>query len=210
LGHLAPGMLTTVLSGQDAGNRATQLVIGVGTGMNAAPVFDTPSGRIVPPAETGHVSLPMHSERDFSLGRFVEHEHGFASVEEVLSGRGLELVYRWLGHEVGDPRRLSSSEIMAALQSGSDPRAAEAVGVFVRCLGTVAGNLALAMLPFGGIYLIGGMVRAMVPFMGAFGFGDAFRAKGRFSGFMDAFPIYVVEDDFAALTGCAAYLAGHD
>ena len=40
----------------------------------------------------------------------------------------------------------------------------------------------------------------------ALGFSDAFRDKGRFSGFMKNFPVYVVEDDYAALTGMAAHL----
>jgi len=35
----------------------------------------------------------------------------------------------------------------------------------------------------------------------------ALRDKGRFAEFLKAFPVWVVEDDFAALTGCAVYLA---
>ena len=34
-----------------------------------------------------------------------------------------------------------------------------------------------------------------------------FRDKGRFAEFMENFSVTVVEDDFAALTGCAAHLA---
>ncbi|HHS94429.1 MAG TPA: glucokinase, partial [Rhodobacterales bacterium] len=36
---------------------------------------------------------------------------------------------------------------------------------------------------------------------------EAMRDKGRFSGFMKNFPVFVIEDDFAALTGCAHHLA---
>ena len=39
------------------------------------------------------------------------------------------------------------------------------------------------------------------------GFAAAFRDKGRFAEFMESFQITLVEDDYAALTGCAAYLA---
>jgi glucokinase len=35
-----------------------------------------------------------------------------------------------------------------------------------------------------------------------------FRDKGRFAEFMGNFSVEIVEDDYAALTGCAAYLAG--
>ena len=66
---------------------------------------------------------------------------------------------------------------------------------------------ALIHLPFGGLYLIGGVARAMTPYMQEFGLTEAFRDKGRFGEFMHSFSLHVVEDDFAALTGCAAYLA---
>jgi glucokinase len=42
--------------------------------------------------------------------------------------------------------------------------------------------------------------------MQQFGFAEAFRDKGRFAGFMANFGVGVIEDDYAALTGCAAYL----
>jgi len=64
----------------------------------------------------------------------------------------------------------------------------------------------LIQLPFGGVYLVGGVARAFAPFLNDYGFGDAFRDKGRFAGFMNNFPVHVVEDDYAALTGSAAHL----
>jgi glucokinase len=197
-------------AGIDAGK--TRLVIGAGTGFNVAVVYETPSGRLVPPAEAGHVSLPIRGDADVRLCRFLEREvpeaAGFGSVEEVLSGRGLEHVYRWLGVEAGDDRTRAAADIMAALKDGSDPRAKATAEVYVRMLGNVAGNLALTVLPYGGIYFIGGVVRAMTPWLMEFGFGAAFRDKGRFAGFMDQFPVSVIEDDYAALTGCASFLEG--
>ena len=77
---------------------------------------------------------------------------------------------------------------------------------FVRVLGTVAGNLALMYLPFGGIHLAGGVARRFGPWLGRMGFEEAFCAKGRFSDFMLQFPVAVINDDYSALTGCAAHL----
>lgn len=212
LADLAPGALRPVLAGARPAPGATRLVIGAGTGFNAAAVFETASGRLVPPAEAGHVTLPMRGGDDLRLGRWLEREvgvaQGFASVEEVLSGRGLEHVYRWLGAEAGDPAQKPAQEIMAALAKGGDARAEATARVYVRTLGNVAGDLALTLLPYGGVYFIGGVVRAMQPFLGRFGFAQAFRDKGRFGEFMAQFPVWVVEDDYAALTGCASYLAG--
>ena len=95
---------------------------------------------------------------------------------------------------------------MAACANDSDPTATEAARVFTRILGTVCGNLSLIQLPFGGVYLVGGVARAFAPYLAQFGFAEAFRDKGRFAGFMGNFTVSVIEDDYAALTGSAAHL----
>ncbi|GKY87693.1 glucokinase [Sinisalibacter aestuarii] len=207
LGHLAPEALTTILDGPDAGPQAAKLVIGLGTGFNCAPVYETPGGRYVPPAEAGHANLPIRTEAELELCRELENVHGFPSVEEVLSGRGLVHTYAWLARRAGNPREVTSAGIFAAAESGSDPVAEETLRLFVKMFGTVTGNLSLIHLPFGGIFLIGGMARAVTPWLGPLGYGEAMRDKGRFSGFMKNFPVYVIEDDYAALTGCAHHLA---
>lgn len=207
IGRLAPENINTVVPGPAATDHSASLVIGVGTGFNAAPVYDTETGRYVPPSEAGHANLPIRTEAELRLCNYVETAHGFPAVEDVLSGRGLERVYRWLASEAGAPAEKTAAEIMAACDRGDDEIARDAVAVFVRILGTVAGNLALIHLPFGGVYLVGGVSRAMTPYFATFGFGDAFRDKGRFAGFMQNFAIHVVEDDYAALTGLAAHLS---
>ncbi|CTQ50670.1 glucokinase [Jannaschia donghaensis] len=204
LGHIADDKCQTVVDAPQHAD-AARLVIGVGTGFNAAPVHQTPNGRYVPPSESGHANLPIRTEAELSLCNFVSTAHGFPAVEDVLSGRGLEQVYRWLSSEAGDPADLRAAEIMG--QIASNPRAQAAVQQFIRILGTVAGNLALIHLPLGGVYLVGGVARAMGPHLQAMDFQGAFRDKGRFAGFMGNFPVYLVDDDFAALAGGAAHLA---
>ncbi|RVT84386.1 glucokinase [Rhodobacteraceae bacterium CCMM004] len=205
LGHIAESNLKTVIAGTvPLSPNPTRLVIGVGTGFNAAPVYDLPAGRAVTPSEAGHANMPIRTEADLRLCKFVETAHGFPAVEDVLSGRGLVRIHRWISHEAGAPTELSGADIIAAIDD--DAVAAQAVATFIRILGTEAGNLALIHLPFGGIYLAGGMARAVAPFFSRFGFEAAFRDKGRFSGFMQGFSVSVIEDDYAALTGCACAL----
>ena len=208
LGHVDPANTRVLIPFAAASPRAAKLVVNVGTGFNIAQVFDEGAKRLVPPAEAGHVTLPVRNETDLRLARFVGATHGFASVEEVLSGRGIVQVFDWLGQEEGDPTPASSAEIMAAVMQGGESRATRAAQVFVRVLGAVSGDLALTTLPFGGVWLVGGLARAFAPHLDAMGFVEAFRDKGRFSGFMDQFGVGVVEDDNAALTGCASHLAG--
>ena len=204
---IAPENLREIITAPKAGPQAARLVIGVGTGFNAAPVYSTPSGKLVTPSEAGHANMPIRTEAELRLCQFVETAHGFPAVEDVLSGRGLERIYAWASHEAGSPAEAHAADIMAACEAGTDPLAAEAAQVFVRMLGTVAGNLALIHLPFGGIYLAGGVARAFAPHLDRFGFADSFRDKGRFAGFMQNFGVSVIEDDFAALAGCASHLA---
>ena len=188
----------------DPGPMAPRLVMNVGTGFNAVPVHPLAQGNLVPASECGHVSLPVHGADDLSLMAFVTSAHGFPSVEDVLSGRGLERVDHWAAGGQGPER--AAAQIMAAILAGNDARAAKAGAMFVRIMGAVAGNLALTHLPFGGIYLIGGVAKRFAPLLADLGFGRAFHDKGRFSEFMEAFPVWSVEDEHAALQGCAVHL----
>ncbi|MEM7470177.1 MAG: ROK family protein [Pseudomonadota bacterium] len=206
IGHLGEGSVRTLVSGQEAGENATKLVIGVGTGFNIAPVFETAAGRHVPASEAGHANLPIRTAEELALMRFFETSHGFPAVEDMLSGRGLERVYLWLSEQAGTRTEAPAAQIMRAFEDGTDPVAQQAAEMFVRMLGTVSGNLSLIQLPFGGVYFAGGVARAFAPHFDALGFLHAFRDKGRFAGFMQNFSVHVIEDDYAALTGCATYL----
>ena len=205
LGHLGPQALAEVLPGAPARPGSSALVIGVGTGFNAAPVHETPAGRIVAASECGHVTLPTVTDEDIRLMRFVEAAHGFAAVEDVLSGRGLERVHAFAASEAGQPETISAAEVMAGITART-PLGCATARIFVRHLGAVVGDLALVHLPFGGIHLCGGVARAFRPLLQDFGFAEALRAKGRFSDFLADFKVAVIEDDYAALVGCAAYL----
>ncbi len=206
LGNLDTAKIRILAPFSTENAHAAKLVIGIGTGFNAAPVFDTTAGRFVPPSESGHVNLPIRDAADLAMGLFVAAAKGCPSVEDVLSGRGLEAVYRWLASQVGGAPDRSAHDIMACVASGKDPLAVNAARIQTRMLAAVAGNLALIQLPFGGIYLVGGVARSLAPYLDGFGFSAAFRDKGRFSDFMDNFGVGVIEDDYAALTGCAVHL----
>ena len=209
LGHIAPEYLRPIIEGQTVPN-SSMLVVGLGTGVNAAPVHNTPWGRVVPPSECGHASMPIRDARDLALAQFIAtygaHAHGFAGAEDALAGRGLEHVYAFVASEAGTPVARSSAEIIAALTAG-EPLATEAAKLYVHILGATLGDLALTHLPYGGIFLIGGMARALTPYLAPMGLAKALCDKGRFHDFLQSFPVWVVEDDYAALTGCAAYLA---
>ncbi len=206
LGRLDRDHLRTVVAGSGDASPGTRLVVGIGTGFNASPVHTSGSALLVPPSEAGHANLPVSGGEDLELWKFIDDKLGFPSVEDVLSGRGLENIYLWRMAVSGRQGQKSAADIVAQCRSGSDPCAAKTVAAFTRFLGTVCGNLSLIHLPFGGVYLVGGVARAVGPHLSEFGFAEAYRDKGRFSEFMGSFAVHVVEDDYAALVGLAAFL----
>lgn len=210
LGHIASDNLRMVIEGPAQPGRS-MLVVGLGTGVNAAPVHQTAMGRVVPPSECGHVNMPARGAEGLRLQRFIEALLGqrgevpHAGVEEVLSGRGLANLYAFAAAEAGQTSSLDSAAVLGALDAG-DPLAAEAARLYVYLLGQMLADLALIHLPFGGIFLIGGMARALTPSFARFSLTGAFREPRRVPLLTRDFSVTVVEDDFAALTGCAAYL----
>lgn len=211
LGHVEGARIRTVVDGP-VQEGAPMLVVGLGTGVNAAPVHGAGAARVVLPSECGHVTLPVTCEDDFALGRFIEalpSEPGRtrrASVEEALSGRGLAHIHQFLAQRAGVPALGDSHAIMHAVAVG-DALARAAVAMQIRLLGQVLGDLALIHMPYGGIFLIGGMSRALAPFATEFDLAATFRAKRWIDLLEHAFRVSVIEDDNAALLGCAVRAA---
>ncbi len=178
---------------------ATKLVVGAGTGFNAAAVHHLEGRSFVTASESGHIHLPQHGETEQALASHLAQQHGIASVEEVLSGRGLAALHHWRCGEQIAPGALIDR--MAA-----DDQARQTAALYAQIMGRVLASLALIHLPYGGIYLIGGVARAMAPHLTALGMAESFAEMGRMSAEMAAFSVHLVTDDYAALTGCAAYL----
>jgi glucokinase len=211
LGHIPAANLRRIVDGP-APAAGSMLVVGLGTGVNAAPVHGQGAARVVPPSECGHVNMPVRSEEDFRLLRFVEGllslrgEVAHCGVEEVLAGRGLGNLHAFAAAEAGRTGAAQSAEVLRLLEA-QDPVAQHAARLYTRILGQMLADLALIHLPYGGIYLIGGMARAMTPHFARFGLDTTFREMRRVDLLTTDFSITVVEDDFAALTGCAAWLS---
>lgn len=205
LDHLSSGAVTPLISGKRNEPEGNRLVVGLGTGLNIAPVLRTGVGTMVTPSETGHITLPVLNARHFDLAQHLSRTYDRAPVEEALSGRGLAAVHGWnTGQSASD---IAPADVIAAAQNGHDAKARDSVAVFVELLGTVVGDLALVQLPYGGIYFIGGVARALTPFLSDQAFADAFHAKGRFSYMLQDFNVSLVDDDFAALAGLAGHMA---
>ncbi len=196
LDHLPPEALQPILPAP-AGNQETRLVIGLGTGFNTCPVVRTDSGALALPAESGQCDLPLHTLDELPPA-LREHARP-PRIEDLLSGPGLARAHAAIA---GLSTPLPPAAVTRAAQAG-DPDARETLRLFVRLLARVSANLALAHLPFGGIFLTGGVARAIGPFLGPMGYEMAFVARGNSGPLMRDFPVFLILDDFAALRGAA-------
>ncbi|MGK7872634.1 MAG: glucokinase [Xenococcaceae cyanobacterium] len=79
--------------------------------------------------------------------------------------------------------------------------------MFVEIYGAVTGNLALQFLPYGGLYIAGGIAPQILPLILERSFLQAFHQKGRMSKLLEKIPVYVVKDLEVGLIGAARYAA---
>ncbi|WP_135506066.1 glucokinase [Roseovarius aestuariivivens] len=192
LDDLAPEALHPLITGT-ADPDGPRLVLGLGTGCNVAVAHRTAAGLLVPPSESGHTTLP--DAPDFrALYDDLRSGHPHLPIEAALSGPGLFNLHR---HLTGDT--LTPQQIIAAAPP-------ETLQAFTHLLGLVAGNLCLAHMATGGLFLIGGTARAIAPHIGQ-GFRDSFTARGPYTPILRALPVTLVTDDTAALAGLNRCLA---
>lgn len=183
--------------------KAASLVVNIGTGLNAAQVFHLDGRTLVPPAEAGHIVLAAVTDQERAFVDWLARDHAEPGMEDALSGRGFARIYEWLAFQENAPAK-SPAQIMQGAKT--DPIADKAIRMFCTFMGRYAGDLALITLPAGGVFLCGGVAGHFAPYLKTHGFVEAFMAKGRFSDFMEQFPVALMADDYAALTGCAAHL----
>ena len=190
-----------------------RLVIGAGTGLGIAYAVHCDGRYRVVASEGGHAGFAPGNARQRWLADALRGDAERLEAEHVVCGAGLERIYRALRAEA--PAR-ETPPLRAALErgngpaaishaalAGSDALASEALDLFVDCYGSVAGDHALAVLPYGGVYVVGGIAAKILPRLEAGGFVRAFTAKGNFAQLAGTFPIAVVTNERLGLVGAA-------
>lgn len=189
-------------------------ILAPGTGLGAALALQR-DGAIIPVAtEAGHSDFAPIDEESLSLWRFVARREGRVSLEMILSGQGLVRLYQWRRHEgdvhpdPGTGERIAACDDPAACISelalaGDDPVCVKTLTCFVRCLGAVAGNLALTGLTRGGLYLAGGIAPKIRAALGDGTFEAAFLDKAPFGPLLETIPVHVILTESAPLLGAA-------
>ena len=175
-------------------------VLGPGTGLGVCTVVPVGDSYQVLAGEGGHVDFAPVDALDIRVLEKLSQAFGRVSIERVLSGSGIENIYRALEDDAPGTC-LEAADISAAAVAGSDPRAQAALALFCRTLGSVAGNLALTLGAGGGVYIAGGIVPRFIDFFLASGFIERFFAKGRFETYLSDIPVRVVVKPDLGLAG---------
>lgn len=180
------------------------LVIGPGTGLGAAVRLRNPQGVRVLATEAGQMDLAPYTARERAVLGQLAPEGGYVPYERVLSGPGLRTLYSSLCVLNGRPERCATQEsVTAAACAGSDPEAVETVEIFCAVLGGFVGNLAMAYMASGGVYLAGGVLPEIRQLLQRSRFADRFLDKGGMREFLQRVPVRLIEHGRHGVLGAA-------
>lgn len=192
-------------------------VLGAGTGLGQAVLVPTADGPRMLASEGGHTDFAPRSALEVKLLEFLWRRHPRVSVERVVSGLALPSLLDFvrdagIASPLADTLLALETEDPGAVigergQAGSDPACAAALDIFVRAYGAEAGNLALKVLPTGGLFVAGGIAPRLLPSLTDGRFLSALLNKGRMRSVLEAVPVDIVLVPEVGLWGAARMAA---
>lgn len=201
-------------------------VIGAGTGLGQGFLIHQGDNYQVFGSEGGHADFAPRAELEFQLLKYLLDKHDIqrVSVERVVSGMGILAIYQFLRDrsyaketpEIGEvvkawEQQAGRSEktvdpaaaISTAAIEKSDRLSEQTMQIFVESYGAEAGNLALKLLPYGGLYVAGGIAAKNLPLMQEGSFLRSFTSKGRMRAILEDVPVHIVLNPQVGLIGAA-------
>lgn len=212
---LDPQRDLVVLSEGERDPQGPFAVVAAGTGLGEGIGVPTARGLRVLPSEGGHTDLAPRNEEEIELLRFMFKRHpARVSSERVLSGPGLVAVFDFVVTQgLASPKPETRAEMQATDpaavigrlgSSGEDPACERALSLFVSLYGSEAGNLALKVLPTGGLFIGGGIAPKILERLRRGDFMQALQTKGRMSDVLRTIPVSVVTSKDVAVIGARA------
>lgn len=223
--------LETLQAGQIQGN-APIGIIGAGTGLGEGFLVPQASGYEVFTTEGGHTDFAPRSEREFQLLEYLQNKLNLnhVSVERVVSGQGIVAIYQFLRDrafasespqvaevvrrweqqpEHSEKKKDPAATISQAAWEESDRLSEMTMQMFIEAYAAESGNLALKLLPYGGLYIAGGIAPKNLPLIQKSSFLEVFKQKGRLSPALEGVPIHVVLNTQVGLLGSVRYALGN-
>lgn len=195
-----------------------RLVVAPGTGLGASFICGHGSQSWVQATEAGHLGFVPRTEIERQLFSFLLAEHGHVSFEMVCSGMGLENIFSFfestglpVPEELAEKRRLDLplAPLLAsrALEDDIDcPISSKTCALFFDVLAEFCGNMAVAFLPYAGIYFGGGLLPRIISLMNKERFVSRFEDRGLMQDLVSTIPIFLITHPTAPMLG--AYKLG--
>jgi glucokinase len=224
--QLLPADLHTLQAGQIRSNAPIAL-IGAGTGLGQGLLVHNGTEYQVVATEGGHTDFAARSIQEFELFQYIcrQKQIDRVSNERVLSGSGIVTIYQFLRDTSNIPENTDIANVVrlweAQPEKSVDPAgiisemaiaktdalAQAALYIFVSVYGAESGNLALKSLPYGGLFIAGGIAAKNLPLIADGTFLAAFNHKGRVSNLLTNIPVHVILNPQVGLLGAAAQAA---
>ncbi len=187
---------------------APMAFIAAGTGLGEAILFWDGHRYKVSPCEAGLTDFAPRNDREFLLLQSMRQRMPRVCTEDIISGRGFrvihQIVFPGVQHAFFDePGVDTAAQITQQALAGSCTACVETLQMWVELYGAEAGNMALRVLPFGGVYVAGGIAPKILPKLEDGSFVRAFSDKTQLSAQLAKIPIYLVLNEDAAVLGAA-------
>ena len=197
--------------------KATKAVIGPGTGMGAGFLTWNGTDYIPNSSEGGHLTFAPFDEESQAFRDYMEKRLGqVPDVEVLVSGTGIQNLYECWRDTKGVPKNDAWAEIenakptdrprLLSKLADSDPVAANMLRLFVKMLARYASDISTLLLPFGGLYLAGGVAQKDLRWL----VGDDLFMKyyemaynRNIKPLLQQMPVYLIKDYSISLYGAA-------
>ncbi len=205
---------TLPLNPQPVEALGVRAITGAGTGLGLAWMVTDAHGRYRTFAtEGGHTDFASANAQQSRLLDFIRAQlkqknlSDHVSWERLVSGLGLDVIYRFCVHEVGGvlPDHAVDGAELDALAASGDAIASAALDLFVDLYGAWVGNVALLYRPAGGLYIAGGVSVHMQQRMQSPRFMAACTDKGRMRSVVERTPIFLIINRRLGVQGAMAF-----
>ncbi|SME90188.1 glucokinase [Desulfovibrio gilichinskyi] len=171
-------------------------VIGAGTGFGHCALVPVPSVGFVPvPSEAGHITFPFENSEELEFCAFVKERIGISYCygDEIMTGRGLNILHLYLTGEDIAPREVAKSMASGGLT----------LEWYRKFTARCCRNYALSILATGGLYISGGIV-AKNPFIVEHpDFMNEFRDSSSMKELLSRIPVFLNDNQDSGLYGAA-------
>jgi len=179
---------------------APLLVIGPGTGLGVSALMPVGDDQIPVVGEGGHVIYSPVTDDDRALAAFLWPKDGHLIAEDVISGPGLENIYRFITRNNPDAPRLTAAEIGTAAIAHNGPERDAAI-MLLDNLGSAIANAVVMMGCWRGVVIAGGVAPHLQPLFAQSNFANRFRNDGSQRDALCDIPVWLSIDPDAGLRG---------